>query len=113
MGSLGPGGHKVCLSPLCVSLESMGFDSKCDFVHFIILLGFLLCPWIWDIFFWWDPAFDDCSVTSCNFGILAGEAEHTSSTSPSWSLKNLVDTMNTAAVNTHVQFCVCIYVYIS
>ena len=36
---------------LCVSLAGMGFDSKCDFAPLIILLGLLLCPWIWGIFF--------------------------------------------------------------
>ena len=38
----------------------MGFDSKCDFApppHPIVLLGPLLCPWTWVIFFWWDPTF--------------------------------------------------------
>ena len=42
VGSLGPGAHKVCLSPL----TGMGFDSKCDFAPPPILLG-LFCPWTW------------------------------------------------------------------
>ena len=37
---------------LWVSLASMGFVSKCDFALPTILLGLLLCPWMWDIFFW-------------------------------------------------------------
>ena len=35
----------------------MGFDSKWDFTPSSILLGFLLCAWTWDIFFWCDPTF--------------------------------------------------------
>ena len=42
---------------LWVSLAGMGFDSKCDFTLPTILLGILLCPWTWGIFFWWDPTF--------------------------------------------------------
>ena len=33
---------------------SMVFDSKCNFTLAMVLLGFLLCPWMWGIFFWWD-----------------------------------------------------------
>ena len=39
------------------SLEGMGFDSKRDFTPSTILLGLLLCPWTWGIYFWWDPTF--------------------------------------------------------
>ena len=42
---------------LQASLAGMGFDSKHDFAPPSVLLGFLLCPWTWSIFFWWDPAF--------------------------------------------------------
>ena len=35
----------------------MGFDSKCDLAPPTIFLGFLLCPWMLSIFFWWDPTF--------------------------------------------------------
>ena len=42
---------------LLASLAGMGFDSKCDFAPPTILLGLLLCPWMWGIFFWWDPTF--------------------------------------------------------
>ena len=77
VGSLGPGGHKVCLSPLCV------------WWVWGLILNVILPLWLscWSFsfalgygvsFFWWDPTFDDCPVTSCNFGVLAGEAEHTS-----------------------------------
>ena len=46
--SLGPGAHKVCLSPLSVS-GAMGFDSKHDFAPPTILMGLLLCPSTWGI----------------------------------------------------------------
>ena len=49
-----PGAHEVWFEPsyhLC-----MGFDTKCDFAPPTILLGLLLCPWAWGIFFWWDLA---------------------------------------------------------
>ena len=42
---------------LQASLAGMGFDSKCDFAPPTILLGLLLCPWMWGISFWWDPTF--------------------------------------------------------
>ena len=42
---------------LQASLVGMRFDSKCDFAHPTILLGSLLWPWMWGIFFWWDPTF--------------------------------------------------------
>ena len=42
---------------LWASLAGKGFDSKCDFIPPTILLGLLLCPWAWVIFFWWDPTF--------------------------------------------------------
>ena len=32
---------------LWASLAGMGFGSKCDFPYPIILLGLLLCPWMW------------------------------------------------------------------
>ena len=34
-------------------LAGMGFDSKCNFALPTILLGLLLCPWMWGIFLWW------------------------------------------------------------
>ena len=45
VGSLGPGVHKVCLSPPSVS-GGYQFDSKCIFAPPTILLG-LLRPWMW------------------------------------------------------------------
>ena len=39
------------------SLVGMGFVSKNNFAPSTILLGLLLCPWTWGIFFWWDPTF--------------------------------------------------------
>ena len=54
VGSLGP----VCTRfvwALWASLTGMRFDSKCSFAPPTFLLGFLLCPWMWGIFFWWDP----------------------------------------------------------
>ena len=48
VGSLGPGAHKVCLSPLSVSGQ-YGVDSKHDFAPPTVLLGLLLCPWMWGI----------------------------------------------------------------
>ena len=38
-------------------LVGMGFDSKRDFASPTVLLGLLLCPWMWGVFFWWDPTF--------------------------------------------------------
>ena len=43
-----PGAHKVCLSPLSVSGQ-YGVDSKHDFAPPTVLLGLLLCPWMWGI----------------------------------------------------------------
>ena len=50
VGSLGSGVYKVCLSPPSIS-GGYGFDSKCNFAPLPVLLGLLLCPWTWDIFF--------------------------------------------------------------
>ena len=65
---------------LWVSLVGMVFDSKCDFSPPTILLGLLLCPLMWGIFFGGiqHSPVDSCSAVSCNFGVLAGEDEHTS-----------------------------------
>ena len=48
------------------SLEGMGFDSKRDFTPSTILLGLLLCPWTWGIYFWWDPTFSCRQLFSSN-----------------------------------------------
>ena len=50
VGSLGSGAHKICLSPPSIS-GGYGFDSKCNFTPLPVLLGLLLCPWTWGIFF--------------------------------------------------------------
>ena len=42
---------------LWVFLVGMGLDYKCNFALPTVLLGLLLCPWTWGIFFWLDPAF--------------------------------------------------------
>ena len=50
-----------------------GFDSKCDFIPATALLGLLLCPCTWVIFFGGIQHFplNGCSIVSCNFGVLA------------------------------------------
>ena len=50
-----------CSSPL-LTVTSTG-DTQTQFwpslcgVFGSLLLRLLLCPWMWDIFFWWDPTF--------------------------------------------------------
>ena len=63
------------------SLVGMGFDSKCNFAPPTVLLGLLLCPWTWGIFFGGIQHFplNGCSAASCNFGVLTWEDECTSS----------------------------------
>ena len=51
---------------LWASLAGMGFDSKCNFAPSTILLGLLLCPWMWGVFFWWDPTFSCRQLFSSN-----------------------------------------------
>ena len=65
------------LNPLSVSGR---FDSKHDFAPPIILLGLLLCPWMWGMIFCGiqHSPVHGCSVVSCSFGVLTGEDEHTS-----------------------------------
>ena len=46
-----------CVWALQASMEGKRFDSKCNFPPSTVLLGLLLCPWMWGIFFWWDPTF--------------------------------------------------------
>ena len=50
----------------------MGFDSKCDFAPPIILLGLLLCAWMWSIFFGWDPEFS-CQWLFSEKTLVSGE----------------------------------------
>ena len=65
---------------LRVSLVGMELDSKCDRSPPTVLVGLLLWPWMWGIFFWWDPtsSYWWCSAVSCIFGVLTWEEEHTS-----------------------------------
>ena len=97
-----PGAHSSCLSPR-VSLAGIGFDSNCAFAPPTIILGLLLWPWTWDIFFGGikHPPVDGYSAASCNSGVLAGEDEHTSFCSTTlWKrcllLAQLNDTMSHA-----------------
>ena len=56
----------------------MGFVSKHDFASCTILLGLLLCPWMWGIFFFGGiqhSLVHGCSAENCNFGVLSGEDE--------------------------------------
>ena len=48
VGSLGPGVHKACLSPLSIFVR-YGVNSKHDFAPPTIFLGLLLGPWTWGI----------------------------------------------------------------
>ena len=76
VGSLGPGVHKVCLSPPSIS-GGCGFYSKCNFAPSTILLGLFLCPWMLGIIFGGiqlSPV-NGYSAASCNFGALTGEDE--------------------------------------
>ena len=59
-------------------LVGMGLDSKHDFAPASVLLGLLLCPWEWGIFFWWDPTFSCRWLFHRELQVLAGEDEHTS-----------------------------------
>ena len=52
-----PGAHKGFVCALRASLAGMGLDSKRDFTPPTIFLGLLFCPWMWVIFFWWNPTF--------------------------------------------------------
>ena len=72
---------------LLACLAYRGFESQCNFhpPPPTILLGLILYPLTWGIFFWWDPTFSvkGCSVVSCSFGVLAGEMSSNPSTPPS------------------------------
>ena len=70
---------------LQASLVGMEFDSKCHHIGAwslilnAIILGLLLWLWKWSIFFVGaNILLLMCSAKSCNFGVLAGEDEHTS-----------------------------------
>ena len=56
----------------------MEFDSRCYFTPPTIILGLLLCLWKWNTFLVGaNILLSMCSAKSCNFGVLAGEDEHT------------------------------------
>ena len=58
-------------------LVGMGFDSKCDFSHPTVLLGFSFALGHGVSFFGGiqHSPVDGCSAMCCNFGVLAGEDE--------------------------------------
>ena len=78
--SVGPWWAQGFVWGLWVSLVGTWFDSKLDFAPPTILLGLLLCPWMWSIFFGGiqHSPVDGCSAACCNFGVLTGEDERTS-----------------------------------
>ena len=69
---------RFCLSPPRF-FDGYGFDSKLHFTFPTILLGLLICLWMWGIFFCvcgiQHSPVDGYSATSCNFGVIAGENE--------------------------------------
>ena len=54
VGFLGPGGHKVLFEPSEHLWQVWGLILN---VISSLFGGRLLCPWMWGIFFWWDPTF--------------------------------------------------------
>ena len=81
VGSLGPGVHKVCFS-LWESLVAMGFDSEHNFTPpTILLVGLLLCPRMWGIFFWWRVVQDRVVILEA----LQEKMRTHLSTLPSWN----------------------------
>ena len=78
---------RFCWSPR-VSLAGMGFVSKHDFASHAILLGLLLCPWMWGIFFLVGSSILLSMVVQQRLVILESSQEKMSSdpsTSPSHS----------------------------
>ena len=57
VGSLGPGVHQVLFEPSKHLWWVWGLILKHSFAPSTILLGLLFYPWMWGIFFWWDPTF--------------------------------------------------------
>ena len=57
VGSLSPCVHMVLFEPPKHLWWVWSFDYKWDFTPLTVLLGLLLCPWTWCIFFWWGPTF--------------------------------------------------------
>ena len=54
------------LRPLSVS-GGKEFDSKHDFTPPTVLLRLLLCPWMRDLFLWWDSIFSNRWLFSSEF----------------------------------------------
>ena len=73
VGSLGPGIHKVCLSPLHIS----GRNTNSPFLPFCWNFSFALGNVSFSGGIQHSPV-NSCSAASCNFGVLAGENECTS-----------------------------------
>ena len=71
--NLGHAQDFVCVHQ--VSLAGLRFDFKYDCAPPTILLGLLLCLWMWGNFFGGiqHPPFNGCSTARCDFGVLAGE----------------------------------------
>ena len=57
VGLLVLGAHKVLFEPSEHLWQVWGLILNVIFAPPTILLGLLLCPWTWCIFFWWDPTF--------------------------------------------------------
>ena len=68
---------------LQASLVGMRLDSKGDFTPPTILLGLLLCPWTWDIFFWVGSNILLLMVAQKRALLLTFSQEKMSSTHPS------------------------------
>ena len=83
VGSLGPGFTQGFVWALRASLAHLGFDSNHDFTLPTVLLGLLLCPWMWGIFLWWDPTFY-CQQQVVILEFLQEKMSTHPSTLPSW-----------------------------
>ena len=81
VGSLGPGAHKVLFEPSETLWRLWGLILNAILPLLPSCWGFSFALGHGVSFFWWDPTFS-CwwfIKASCNFGVLAGEDEHTSS----------------------------------
>ena len=78
--SPGPDAQEVSFEPSGHLWQVWGFDSECDFASPTICRGFSFALGRGVSFFGgtrYSPV-DGCPAASCNFGVLAGEDEHTS-----------------------------------
>ena len=91
--------HTRFVCALGAALVGIRSDSKCDSTLSTVLLWLFLCPWTWAILSSWIPTslVHDCSAASWDFGVLAGEDEHTISTPPFFLFDK---------ENVKIQFCV-------